>query len=70
MKNALWGKNNKIIKNKHSGKNARLHPIVEERIRLLHVDDVQFDVFIFGGILYAKVEPLGVSFCIEVILQN
>ena len=52
------------------GKNARLHPIVEERIRLLHVDDIQFDVFIFGGILYAKVEPLGVSFCIEVILQN
>lgn len=52
------------------GKNARLHPIVEERIRLLHVDDIQFDAFIFGGILDVKVEPLGVSFCIEIILQN
>lgn len=46
------------------------HAIIEQRIRLPHVDYVQFHSHIFGRVGDSEVKPLSVALGVHIILQN
>ena len=48
------------------------HTMVEQRILLDHIDDVDFDfqIFIGGVVLSFEVEPLVVAFSVDIVLQD
>ena len=46
------------------------HAIVKQGIRLPEIDNIELDLFINGQILYPEVKPLGISFCVDIILKE
>lgn len=46
------------------------HAIIEQRIRLPHVDDIELHSHIFGRVGDSEVKPLCVALGIHIILQN
>lgn len=50
--------------------NAGHHAIVKQRIWFPHVDDVDLDACVFGRVVDAEIEPLGVALCVDVVLQK
>lgn len=55
-----------IFKREEAGQ----HAVVEKRVRLPKVDDVDLDRGLFGRIIYPEIKPLGVSLGIHVVLKN
>lgn len=52
------------------GKNAGHHSVIEQRVRFPHVYDIDFDIGILWRISYSKIEPLRISFCVEIVLKQ
>ena len=44
--------------------------IVEERIWFSQIDDIEFDMFVFGRIGDPEVKPLRIAFGIDVVLEQ
>ena len=55
-----------LLQRKHAGH----HAVIEQRIRLPHVDDVQLHSHVFRRVCDPEVEPLSVALGINVILQD
>jgi len=51
-------------------KDRHLHSIVEQRIWFGVVENVELDTLSFAGIVYAEIEPLGVSLSVNVVLHQ
>ena len=49
--------------------NCNFHPIVEHRITLRVILNVEFDWVISSRILHSEVKPLGVAFGIDIVLH-
>ena len=52
------------------GKSERLLSIIKETILLDKIDDVETDFEIFFYVAHLEEEPLIMSFCVDIVLQN
>ena len=53
-----------------AGINAGEHSIVEEGVSFSEIDDIDLNRFIFGRVVESEIEPLGVSFGIDIVLHQ
>lgn len=49
--------------------NCYLHPVIEHRIILVVIHDIELDTVRFPGILDSEVKPLRVTLCVYVVLH-
>lgn len=49
---------------------AGKHPIIEQRVGLSQIDDVEFGRLISSKVRHFEIEPLRIAFSIEVVLQD